>query len=209
MKDLFKIDYFDLASRPLKEIKDWFNVKEEGHSEESAARVREVYGDNEIDYGTDKPLWKIVLGAYFTPFTLVLFVLALVSFLTDFIFVPVEEQEIFGPVIIVVLVLLSGTMTLVQTLRSNRSVEQLESMVEVTSAVKRDGKYSEIRTEDIVVGDWVRLQAGDMIPADIRLCESKDLFISQTSLTGESFPVEKRASTKITEIGRASCRERV
>ncbi|NLC03612.1 MAG: magnesium-translocating P-type ATPase, partial [Tissierellia bacterium] len=93
MKNLFDIDYFDLASRPLEEIKEWFKVKEEGHSEESAAGVREEYGDNEIDYGTDKPLWKIVVEAYFTPFTLVLFALALVSFLTDFIFVPVEDQE--------------------------------------------------------------------------------------------------------------------
>nr|WP_300003765.1 magnesium-translocating P-type ATPase [Tissierella sp.] len=200
MKNLFDINYFDLASLPLQEIKDKFNVKDEGHSQESAARVREEYGDNEIDYGTDKPLWKIVVEAYFTPFTLVLFVLAAVSFLTDFIFVSVEEQEIIGPVIIIVLVLLSGTMTLIQTLRSNSSVKQLESMVEVTSAIKRDGKYSEIRTEDIVIGDWVRLQAGDMIPADIRLCESKDLFISQTSLTGESFPVEKRADVKITQL---------
>lgn len=200
MKNLFDIDYFDLASRPLEEIKEWFKVKEEGHSEESAAGVREEYGDNEIDYGTDKPLWKIVVEAYFTPFTLVLFALALVSFLTDFIFVPVEDQEVFGPIIIVVLVLLSGTMTLIQTLRSNRSVQALESMVEVTSAIKRNGKYSEIRTEDIVLGDWVRLSAGDMIPADIRLCESKDLFISQTSLTGESYPVEKRAEVEVTEI---------
>ncbi len=200
MKDLFNIDYFDLASSSLEEIKSWFNVKEEGHNKESAARVREKYGDNEIDYGTEKPLWKIVVDAYFTPFTLVLFALAVVSFLTDFIFVPVEEQEIFGPIIIIVLVLLSGTMTLIQTLRSNRSVEELESMVEVTSAIKRNGKYSEIRTEDIVVGDWVRLSAGDMIPADIRLVDTKDLFISQTSLTGESYPVEKRAQIEITEV---------
>ena len=91
-------------------------------------------------------------------------------------------------------------MTLIQTIRSNRSVEQLESMVEVTSAVKRDGKYTEIRTEDIVIGDLVRLKAGDMIPADIRLIQTKDLFISQTSLTGESYPVEKRAQTEITEV---------
>ena len=200
MKNLFDIDYFDLASRSKEEIKDWFNVKEEGHNEESAAKTREEYGDNEIDYGTEKPLWRIVVEAYFTPFTLVLFALAIVSFLTDFIFVPAEEQEILGPIIIIVLVLLSGTMTLIQTLRSKHSVEKLESMVEVTSAIKRNGEYGEIRTEDIVVGDWVRLSAGDMIPADIRLVESKDLFVSQTSLTGESYPVEKRADMEIIEI---------
>ncbi|MDN6161317.1 MAG: magnesium-translocating P-type ATPase [Atopostipes sp.] len=199
MKDLLNIDYFKLASESLENIKDWFDVKEHGYDNQSAEKIREEYGDNEIDYGTEKPLWKIIVDAYLTPFTLVLFALAAVSFLTDFILVPVEEQEIFGPIIIVVLVLLSGTTTLIQTLRSNQSVEELESMVEVTSAIKRDGEYSEIRTEDIVIGDWVRLKAGDMIPADIRLVETKDLFISQTSLTGESYPVEKRAEAEISE----------
>ena len=200
MKNLFDIDYFDLASRPLEEIEEWFKVKPEGLTDEEAEEIREEYGDNEIDYGTEKPLWKIVVEAYFTPFTLVLFALAAVSFMTDFIFVAVEDQEIFGPIIIVVLVVLSGTMTLVQTLRSNKSVEALESMVEVTSAIKRNGEFSEIRTEDIVVGDWVRLKAGDMIPADIRLVVSKDLFIAQTSLTGESYPVEKRAMSEVVEV---------
>ncbi|MGO4942900.1 magnesium-translocating P-type ATPase [Ruoffia tabacinasalis] len=200
IKDIKKLDYFELASKPIKEIWEIFNATEEGHSSEKADQVRETYGDNEIDYGTEKSLWRTVVEAYFTPFTLVLFGLAFVSFLTDYVFVPVEEQEALGAIIIVVLVLLSGTMTLIQTIRSNRSVEQLESMVEVTSAVKRDGTYSEIRTEDIVIGDLVRLKAGDMIPADIRLIQTKDLFISQTSLTGESYPVEKRAQTEITEV---------
>lgn len=200
IKDIKKIDYFELASKPIKEIWEIFDATEDGHSYEKADRIREKFGDNEIDYGTEKSLWHIIVEAYFTPFTLVLFGLAFVSFLTDYVLVPAGEQEALGSLIIVVLVLLSGTMTLIQTIRSNRSVEQLESMVEVTSAVKRDGKYTEIRTEDIVIGDLVRLKAGDMIPADIRLIQTKDLFISQTSLTGESYPVEKRAQTEITEV---------
>ena len=104
MKDLLKLDYFELASQSLEQLKEEFSVKEEGYNEESASRVREKYGDNEIDYGTEKSLWQIVKEAYFTPFTLVLFALAAVSFLTDFILVPVEEQEIMGPIIIIVLV---------------------------------------------------------------------------------------------------------
>ncbi len=199
-KNIRKLSYFELASKPIKEIWKIFNAAEDGHSTDKAIQFREKFGDNEIDYGTEKPLWRIIMEAYFTPFTLILFALAFISFLTDYVFVPAEEQEAFGPIIIVVLVLLSGTMTLIQTLRSNRSVEQLESMVEVTSAVKRDGTYSEIRTEDIVIGDLVQLTAGDMIPADIRLLQTKDLFISQTSLTGESYPVEKRADIEVTEV---------
>lgn len=61
MKNLFDINYFDLASRSLEEIKGWFSVKEEGHSKESANQVRDKYGDNEIDYGTENPYGKLLL----------------------------------------------------------------------------------------------------------------------------------------------------
>lgn len=199
MNNRDKLGYFELASKPIVEIKEIFKVKADGFKENEANQIRAEYGDNEIDYGTEKSLWRYIFEAYFTPFTLVLLSLALISFLTDYVFVEAAEREIIGPIIIVVLIILSGTMSLIQTIRSNQSVEALESMVEVTSAVKREGQYQEIRTEDIVIGDLVRLKAGDMIPADIRLLNSKDLFVSQTSLTGESHPVEKRALDEIEE----------
>ena len=186
IKNILELDSFELASKPLKEIWKLFDANEKGHSTKKAEQIREEFGDNEIDYGTEKSMWRLIVEAYFTPFTLVLFGLALVSFLTDYVFAPAGEKDILSALIIVVLVLLSGTMTFIQTIRSNQSVEQLESMVEVTSAVKREGEFKEIRTEDIVIGDIVRLKAGDMIPADIRLTQTKDLFISQTSLTGEA-----------------------
>lgn len=203
------LNYFDLASKSVEEIKTIFNVNDNGFSTEEADRVREELGDNEIDYGEEKPMWRVVLEAYITPFTLVLFALAIISFMTDYVLVPPVEREIIGPVIIISLVLLSGTMTLIQTIQSNKSVEALESIVEVTSAVKRNGEYSEIRTEDIVMGDIVRLKAGDMIPADMRLTDTKDLFISQASLTGESYPVEKRAHTVVTEVSNDTSYETV
>lgn len=200
IKNILELDSFELASKPLKEIWKLFDANEKGHSTKKAEQIREEFGDNEIDYGTEKSMWRLIVEAYFTPFTLVLFGLALVSFLTDYVFAPAGEKDILSALIIVVLVLLSGTMTFIQTIRSNQSVEQLESMVEVTSAVKREGEFKEIRTEDIVIGDIVRLKAGDMIPADIRLTQTKDLFISQTSLTGESYPVEKRAQAEVTDV---------
>ncbi|WP_107309618.1 magnesium-translocating P-type ATPase [Aerococcus sp. HMSC10H05] len=197
MNNRDQLGYFELASKPILEIKEIFKAKADGFKENEADQIRSEYGDNEINYGNEKSLWRYIFEAYFTPFTLVLLGLALISFLTDYVFVDPAEQEILGPIIIVVLIILSGTMSLIQTIRSNQSVEALESMVEVTSAVKREGQYQEIRTEDIVIGDLVRLKAGDMIPADIRLLNSKDLFVSQTSLTGESHPVEKRAKDEV------------
>src|SRR5690625_1530044 len=113
IKDIKKLDYFELASKPIKEIWEIFNATEEGHSSEKADQVRETYGDNEIDYGTEKSLWRTVVEAYFTPFTLVLFGLAFVSFLTDYVFLPVEEKEALRDIILVLLFLLSRTINLI------------------------------------------------------------------------------------------------
>lgn len=200
MKEIIKLNYFELASKPLTEILKIYDTNEAGRTTEEAAEVRAAFGDNTIDFGEEKSLWKTVVESYITPFTLVLAVLAGISFMTDYVLAPVSEKELYSPIIIIILVLLSGSMTLIQSIRSNRSVEQLESMIEVTSAVKRDGIFREIRTEDIVLGDIIRLKAGDMIPADMRLIRTKDLFISQASLTGESYPVEKKANAAVTEV---------
>src|SRR5690625_7925126 len=113
MKEFKKLDYFELASKPIKEIWEIFNATEEGHSSEKADQVRETYGDNEIDYGTEKSLWRTVVEAYFTPFTLVLFGLAFVSFLTDYVFVSVDEHVILGAIIFVVVVMLRCSYVLI------------------------------------------------------------------------------------------------
>ena len=68
IKDIKKIDYFELESKPIKEIWEIFDATEDGHSYEKADRVREKFGDNEIDYGTEKSLWHIIVEAYFTPY---------------------------------------------------------------------------------------------------------------------------------------------
>ena len=200
MKDILKLNYFELASKPMTEIWGLLNASDAGRSTSEAAEIREEFGDNTIEFGEEKSLWQSIFEAYITPFTLVLVALAAISFLTDYALVPAPERELYTPIIIMIMVFLSGTMTLVQSLRSDRSVNQLESLIEVTSAVKRDGEFTEIRTEDIVLGDLVRLKAGDMIPADMRLMQTKDLFISQASLTGESYPVEKKAQAEVVDV---------
>ncbi|MEG1070157.1 MAG: hypothetical protein RSE27_08115, partial [Ruthenibacterium sp.] len=85
----------------------------------------------------------------------------------------------------------SGTLRFVQETRSNKAAEKLSAMVKTTIAVQRepDGKI-EIPLKDVVVGDIIHLAAGDMIPADVRILQAKDLFVSQSSLTGESEPLE-------------------
>ena len=104
MNNRDKLGYFELASKPILEIKEIFKVKVDGFKENEANQIRNEYGDNEIDYGTEKSLWRYIFEAYFTPFTLVLLSLALISFLTDYVFVEATEREILGPIIIVVLI---------------------------------------------------------------------------------------------------------
>ena len=95
--------------------------------------------------------------------------------------------------IIFAIVILSNTLDFVQTRRSQKAVEQLQAQVAATATVLRDGQWVEILRTQIVPGDVVRLSAGDMVPADARLLESRDLYVQQAALTGESLPAEKQA----------------
>lgn len=89
------------------------------------------------------------------------------------------------------MVLISGILRFVQETRSGNVAAKLSEMIHTTVCVTREGEKKEIPLEEIVVGDIVSLSAGDMLPADVRILRAKDLFLSQSSLTGESEPVEK------------------
>lgn len=188
-----KVDYNRFAEMNIAEIMQEFKTTMQGFSEETAAEIRKEFGNNEIEYGEKTPLWLTVLKAYFTPFTLILLALAAISFVTEFILADAGDKSLVTVLLIVVLVVISGTMSLIQSVKANDAAEELQQMVKVTTAVKRDGQYQEIPLQDIVMGDLIKLSAGDMIPADLRIIQSKDLFVSQASLTGESYPVEKKA----------------
>lgn len=191
-KDTQKI-YAAFAGKTKEELLQFFHSTDRGMEEEQVEQAREQYGENSISYGKKTPFIVEVLKAYITPFTLVLIALGVISFITEYVLAAPGDKDLFGVAIIFTMVIVSGTMTLIQSVRSNQAAEKLKSLVKVTAAVKRNGKYTEIPMEEIVCGDLVRLSAGDMIPADMRLLSAKDLFISQAALTGESYPVEKQA----------------
>ena len=129
------------------------------------------------------------IKSYITPFTLVLLALATISFYRICLCCA-RGKDVTGVLIMLAMVILSGTMSFVQSVKSSNAVEKLQNMIKVTATVIRDKKQMEIPIEEVVCGDLVQLSAGDMIPADLRLIQSKDLFVSQSSLTGESFPIE-------------------
>ena len=190
-KDIQKI-YATFAGKTKDELFQFFYSTDEGMKAEQVEQAREQYGVNSIFYGKKPPFIVDVLKAYITPFTLVLIALGVISFITEYVLAAPSDKDLFGVAIIFTMVVVSGTMTLIQSVRSNQAAEKLKSLVKVTATVKRNGKYTEIPIEEIVCGDLVRLSAGDMIPADMRLLSAKDLFISQAALTGESYPVEKQ-----------------
>ncbi len=163
-----------------------------GYGEEAAEELRDKYGNNEISRDRPDPVYKRLIRAFINPFTVVLIVLAVISFFTDVAMAAPGEKDPSTVIIIGTLVFISGALSFIQETNSNKSAEKLKAMVHTTATVARgeEGK-KEIPLAEIVPGDIVHLAAGDMIPADLRILSCKDLFISQSSLTGESAPVEK------------------
>ncbi|MEG2001055.1 MAG: HAD-IC family P-type ATPase, partial [Evtepia sp.] len=166
-----------------------------GLDETNIAANRLRYGSNKVTHEKQKPLYKKIAEAFINPFTAILFFLAIVSTFTDII-LPLKQGTEIAPltvVIILTMVCISGSLRFIQEMRSGNAAEKLLAMITTTCTVARKvtGKQ-EIPLEDVVVGDIVYLSAGDMIPADLRIIEAKDLFISQSALTGESDPQEKK-----------------
>lgn len=167
---------------------------------QSEAKLRlDQYGKNEVAREKVPSAWIQLLLAFKNPFIFVLLILAGVSFYTDY-WLPNqagEETDLTGIIIILVMVSLSGLLRFWQEYRSNKAAEALKSMIRTTATVFRrphkdlNAETIEVPLSDIVPGDIIFLSAGDMIPADIRIIESRDLFVSQAVLTGESIPVEK------------------
>jgi P-type Mg2+ transporter len=145
-----------------------------------------------LDSGANEPvpergngnLGEIVRGLA-NPLVVILLIAGLVSAVVG---------ELVNASIIVTIVLLSLTINFIQTYRSHRAVERLRQGIVLTATVLRDGAWSEIARREVVPGDVVRLVAGDLVPADARLIDAKDLHVHQAALTGESLPAEKEAS---------------
>ncbi|MFR6444826.1 MAG: HAD-IC family P-type ATPase, partial [Streptococcus sp.] len=146
---------------------------------------------NVITKGQEDSILKKIYESIINPFTVILLVIALVSFITNVWLAKPGEQDPTTSIIIVTLVLISGGIRFIQELRSDKAASNLSRMIVNTATVLRDGSEQEIPIDEIVVGDVIKLSAGDMIPADVVLIDSRDFFVQQSGLTGESDAVEK------------------
>lgn len=162
----------------------------EGLLESDAKKRLKKYGPNVIAAVKKKHPVLRFLSLFFTPLPLLLLGLSVVALFTG---------EIHGAEVIVLMVFLSTALGFIQEYRSNKAAESLRTLVHTTASVVRrysesdSGDSLELSLDKLVPGDIVHLSAGDMIPADMRLLSTKDLFVNQSSLTGESMPVEKHA----------------
>lgn len=175
------------------ELLGLYNVPAGGLTDALAERSRDEYGANILTNGKKDSAAKRLAEAFISPFTLVLLALAVISVFTDIVFASAGERSYATVGIISAMVIISGTLRYVQETRSCNVAEKLTGMLHTTACAERGGVKREIPIEEIVVGDLIHLSAGDMIPADLRILAAKDLFISQSALTGESEPVEKTA----------------
>lgn len=180
---------FSYAFLTVEELYSQFSTGQAGLAgDEAKDRLNEL-GRNIITTGNKNTVLHRFREAVINPFNVILLLIAIVTYFTDV--VASSRPDYLTILIIVSLVLLSSLVAFVQSQRSNTAAEKLAKMISNKSDVWRDGNLVEISMEEVVPGDIVRLSAGDMLPADVRFLMTKDTFVAQAALTGESNPVEK------------------
>lgn len=172
----------------IDQVLQTLNSNKQGLVENDALSRLKKFGKNEVSHEKPPTWYGQLLQSFNNPFVYILIGLAVVSYLTE---------DVEATIILTIMVVVSGVLRFVQEYRSTQAAEKLKALVSTTATVKRrnrldnPGEQREIPINELVPGDIIHLAAGDMIPADVRLLSSKDLFVSQAVLTGESLPVEK------------------
>src|ERR1039457_4457759 len=151
---------------------------------EADSRLKQV-GSNEIAREKRQSALMRLLSNIKYPLVLLLTALGVLSYLTG-------DQR--ATVVIFVMVILGVVLRFFQEMRADHAAEKLQAMVSNTATLVRGGKEAEVPLKMLVPGDIVRLAAGDMVPADVRVLSAKDLFLNQMALTGEALPLEKKAA---------------
>lgn len=199
-----------IASLTKEEALQYFHSTLDGLSEEQVSDSRDQKGENVIHSRKGPSLFKRLFDAFINPFSLILMLLSIVTLFTDVLYPSDGKKDFSTFIIIVSMVLLSGLLRFIQESKSGKEAAKIASAISTTTAIKRKGEdRKEIPLEEVVSGDIVFLGRGDIIPADIRLVSTKDFFVSESSLNGESEPIErftentpkdKQALTELSDI---------
>ena len=188
----------ELSGLEQKALFEKYKTDEEGLDPVQASDRLDEYGRNIIDFGKEKSLAVRIKDAIINPFNIVLLVVAAITFVTDVILA--DEPSFATFLMLVAVIIISAAISFIQEEKSNNAAKKLQGMISTKLDVIRNGVETEVNIEELVPGDIVKLASGDMIPGDVRFIETKDLFIDQSQLTGESNPVEK-FTTSDTNVG--------
>lgn len=177
-----------MAVMPEEELWKTFDTHPEGLNLAEVESAREQHGENKLPAQQPSPWWVHLWVCYRNPFNILLTILGAISYATE---------DLFAAGVIALMVAISTLLNFIQEARSTKAADALKAMVSNTATVLRvindkgENGWLEIPIDQLVPGDIIKLAAGDMIPADLRILQARDLFVAQASLTGESLPVEK------------------
>ena len=194
--DIEKV-YGHLCKMPKQDFLKKFNVKEDGLNNHEVEERLHKYGHNEVTQSKPKKWYHYLLSSLFTPFNSILIGIAILLSYTDIYLA--ETPSYANIIVILVLVTVSTLLDFFSEYKSNLAAEELKELVSTTATVIRNGKKEKIPFKNIVIGDTVVLSAGDMIPADLRIIDSKDLYVGQSTLTGESDAIKKLENSEFTD----------
>ena len=185
--------FMEYSTTSVTELLKKLNTSCQGIGEKEIEKRQSTYGRNQmLDRKKDTIFFRL-RRSFVNPFSVVLFLLALISFFTGAVYYERKTPDHISVVIILCMLLFSGIIRFIQEMKSKKITDKLTDMIESQVSVKRNGRWKEIRFEELVVGDIVSLKAGDRVPADIRLIRARDCFVSQSVITGESGIQEKTA----------------
>ena len=165
------------------------NLNEKGITSKQAEINIKKFGLNETKKAKPKKWYNYLLQSLLTPFNCILIGISIILIYTD-IYLAIEPSYA-NIIVIAILVTASTLLDFFESYRSNKAAEKLREIVETTTTVIRDNKEINIPVKNVTLGDIVLLSAGSIIPADLRIIESKDLYVGQASLTGESDNIKK------------------
>lgn len=186
-----RISYY--AQTSIEKLYQDLNISKDGYDEDQVVSSREKYGSNVLVRKKDDTVFYRLCKAFINPFTIILFIIAIISFIVDVWLVSNYSRNMTTVILILCMILISGIIRFFQEMKAKKASHQLSSLFDDQIAVLRGGQWQKIKSDDLVVGDRVSLTTGERIPADIRLIEAKHLFVSQAVITGESVISEKNA----------------
>ena len=172
-----------------------YQFNEDGLSTEEAIIQTQNSGINEIKQNKSKKWYHYFFSSLFSPFNTILIGIAFVLIYTDIV---LPENPSYANIIVIIILVLSSTLLdFFEEFRSNKAAEKLKDLVAVTTSVIRDNIEIKIPVKDVTIGDVVLLSAGSLVPADLRIIEAKDLYVGQSSLTGESDAIKKMDKSQL------------